>query len=105
MSCGRDALFGDQAGGTKKANKRRLPPDESRAIMSSAPPGFDEYQGGQRPRGAISPGRMIDRRSIGRPQEGHRGRRMDVATSEGVSALSESEPDGESEGKQSSRLR
>ena len=32
-----------------------------------------EYQGGQRPRGMMSPGRMVERRRIGCRQDGHRG--------------------------------
>ena len=47
---------------------------DGESVMPSAPTGIDEYQGGQRPRGTMSPGQMTDRRRIGRPQEGHRGK-------------------------------
>jgi hypothetical protein len=52
-----------------------------------------EYQGGQRPRGMIPPGRMVERRRIGWPQEGHKGMYLDVAASAGVAAPSESGAD------------
>ena len=54
---------------------------ESRSVMSPEEPFFVIHQGGQRPRGRCSPGR-IDRRCIGRPHEGHRTMWLETATSD-----------------------
>jgi hypothetical protein len=53
-----------------------------------------EVRGGQRPRRMMSSGRMTERRRIGRPQAGHRGTYLEVATGAGVSARPESRADG-----------
>jgi hypothetical protein len=53
-----------------------------------------EVQGGQRPRGMMSSGRMTERHRIGCPQAGHRGTCLEVATRAGVSARPESGADG-----------